>query len=138
MYNEPCTNQALYIVFEQMASIGNTNDESHLLANRPINMLSLLVSVAIINAAWSQTTCPSLRAIQSTQHELANATAQLRSIVASYDQQQSSESLTNLMQLLLARQLMAELDHNKPATEDSDSSPATKDSCDCNEIFNYN
>ena len=83
----------------------------------------------------SQTTCPSLRAIQSTQHELANATAQLRSLVASYDQQQSSESLTNLMQLLVARQLMAELDHNKPATEDSDSSSATNDSCDCNEIL---
>ena len=98
-------------------------------------MLSLLVTCAIFSAAWSQTTCPSLRAIQSTQHELANATAQLRSIVASYDQQQSSESLTNLMQLLVARQLMAELDHNKPATEDSDSSSATNDSCDCNEIL---
>ena len=100
-----------------------------------INMLSLLVTFAIFSAAWSQTTCPSLRAIQSTQHELANATAQLRSIVASYDQQQSSESLTNLMQLLVARQLMAELDHNKPATEDSDSSSATNDSCDCNKIL---
>ena len=98
-------------------------------------MLSLLVTCAIFSAAWSQTTCPSLRAIQSTQHELANATAQLRSIVASCDQQQSSESLTNLMQLLVARQLMAELDHNKPATEDSDSSSATNDSCDCNEIL---
>ena len=98
-------------------------------------MLSLLVSFAIFSAAWSQTTCPSLRAIQSTQHELANATAQLRIIVASYDQQQSSESLTNLMQLLVARQLMAELDHNKPATEDSASSSATNDSCDCNEIL---
>ena len=98
-------------------------------------MLSLLVTFAIFSAAWSQTTCPSLRAIQSTQHELANATAQLRSIVASYDQQQSSESLTNLMQLLVARQLMAELDHNKPATENSASSSATNDSCDCNEIL---
>ena len=98
-------------------------------------MLSLLVTCAIFSAAWSQTTCPSLRAIQSTQHELANVTAQLRSIVASYDQKQSSESLTNLMQLLVARQLMTELDHNKPATEDSDSSSATNDSCDCNEIL---
>ena len=30
---------------------------------------------------------------------------------------------------------MAELDHNKPATEDSASSSATNDSCDCNEIL---
>ena len=46
-----------------------------------------------------------------------------------------SESLTNLMQLLLARQLMAELDHNKPATGDSASSSAANNSCDCNEIL---
>ena len=98
-------------------------------------MLSLLVSFALLGGAWSQNTCPSLRAIQSTQHELANATAQLRSIVASYDQHQSSESLTGLMQLIVARQLMAELDHNKPATRDSASSSATNNSCDCNEIL---
>ena len=105
------------------------------LAIQAISMFFLLISFALLGVAWSQTTSPSLRAIHSTQQELANATAQLRSIVASYDQQQSSESLTNLMQLVLARQLMAELDHNKPATEDSDSSSATNDSCDCNEIL---
>ena len=74
-------------------------------------MLFLLVLFAIFSAAWSQNTFPSLRAIQSSQQELANVTAQLRVIVASYNQKQSSESLTNLMQLVLARQLIAELDH---------------------------
>ena len=48
---------------------------------------------------------------------------------------QSSEPLINLMQLLLARQLMAELDDNKPDAGDSASSSAANDSCDCNEIL---
>ena len=96
-------------------------------------MLLLLVSFAIFSAAWGQNTCPSLRAIQSSQRSLANVTAQLKDVVAGYDKQQSSESLTSLMQLLLARQLMAELDHNKPATGDSASS--SDDNCDCNEIL---
>ena len=65
-------------------------------------MLLLLVSFATFSASWSQNTCPSLRAIQSSQQSLANVTAQLSDIVASYDKQQSSESLTNLMQLVLA------------------------------------
>ena len=98
-------------------------------------MLFLLVSFAMFSAAWGQNTCPSLRAIQSSQQSLANVTAQLKGIVASYDKHQSSESLTNLMQLLLARQLMAELDHNTQATGDSTSSSAANDSCDCNEIL---
>ena len=75
-------------------------------------MLLLLVSFAIFSASWSQNTYPSLRAIQSSQQSLANVTAQLRDIVASYDKQQSSKSLTNLMQLVLARKLMAKLDDN--------------------------
>ena len=98
-------------------------------------MLFLLVLLTIFSAAWSQNTCPSLRAIQSSQQELANVTAQLRGIVASYDQKQSSESLTNLMQLVLARQLIAELDHHSPATGDNTSSSAANNSCDCNEIL---
>ena len=48
-------------------------------------MLLLLVSFAIFSASWSQNTYPSLRAIQSSQQSLANVTAQLRDIVASYD-----------------------------------------------------
>ena len=98
-------------------------------------MLFLLVSIAMLSAAFGQSNCPSLRAIQSSQQSLANVTAQLKGIVASYNQQQSSESLTNLMQLLLARQLMAEIDGNKPATGDSANSPAANDSCDCNGIL---
>ena len=79
--------------------------------------LNLLVSLAIFSAAWSQNTCPGLRAIQSSQKSFANVTAQLKGIVASYDKQQSSESLISLMQLLLARQLMAELDHKNQLLE---------------------
>ena len=98
-------------------------------------MLLLLVSFAIVSAAWGQNTCPSLRAIQSSQQSLANVTAQLKDVVASYDKQQSSESLTSLMQLVLARQLMAELDDNKPATGGSAGSSDANDSCDCSEIL---
>ena len=98
-------------------------------------MLFLLVSFAIFSAAWGKNTCPSLRAIQSSQQELANVTSQLKDVVASYDKKQSSEPLINLMQLLLARQLMAELDDNKPDAGDSASSSAANDSCDCNEIL---
>ena len=74
-----------------------------------MKMLLLLVLFAIFSAAWGQNTCPSLRAIQSSQQSLADVTAQLKGIISSYDKHQSSESLINLMQLLLARQLMAEL-----------------------------
>ena len=91
-------------------------------------MLFLLVSLVIFSAAWGNT-CP------SPCSSLANVTAQLRGIVANYNQQQSSESLTSLMQLVLARQLMAELDDNTPATGDDASSSAANDSCDCNEML---
>ena len=95
-------------------------------------MLLLLVSFAIFSVAWGNgtgsTSC-------SSQQSLANVTAQLRDIVASYDQQQSSESLTNLLQIVLARQLTRELDHSTPATGNSASSSAANNSCDCNEIL---
>ena len=95
-------------------------------------MLLLLVSFAIFSTAWGNGTGPTSC---SSQQSLANVTAQLRAIVASYDQQQSSESLTNLMQIVLASwQLTRELDHNKPATGNSASSSANN-SCDCNEIL---
>ena len=95
-------------------------------------MLLLLVSLAIFSAAWGNAPSPSSCSSQQT---LANVTAQLRGIVASYNQQQSSESLTSLMQLVLARQLMTELDHNTPATGDDASSSAANNSCDCNEML---
>ena len=95
-------------------------------------MLLLLVSFAIFSAAWGNGTCPTSC---SSQQSLANVTAQLRDIVASYDQQQSSESLTNLLQIVLARQLTRELDHNTPPTGNSASLSAANNSCDCNEIL---
>ena len=89
-----------------------------------------VVPFAMLSAAFGQSNCPSQRAIQSSQQSLANVTAQLKGIVASYDKQQSSKSLTNLMQLVLARQPMAEIDGNKQATGDSANSLAANDSCD--------
>ena len=87
-------------------------------------MLLLLVSFAIFSVAWGNGTCPTFC---SSQQSLANVTAQLRDIVASYDQQQSNESLTNLLQIVLARQLTREL---APATGNSASSSAANNSND--------
>ena len=97
-------------------------------------MLLLLLSLVLFSTAWSQSndTCPTSCSSQQT---LANVTAQLRQTVASYDQKQSSESLTNLLQLILARQLTRELDHSTPATGNSASSSAANNSCDCSEIL---
>ena len=41
--------------------------------------------------------------------------SQLRNVLAKYNRQKSSESLTNVMQLLLVKQLMAEMDINTSA-----------------------
>ena len=91
-------------------------------------MLLLLVSLAMLSAAWGQTNnCPNIRYIQASQQTLVNTTAQIKDMLSRHTQQQSaSESLTNLMQLTLARQLMADLDI-KPATNPS--SPANGRDC---------
>ena len=91
-------------------------------------MLLLLVSLAMFSVACGQTNnYPST--IHASQQTLVNTTAQIKDMLSRHTQQQSaSESLTNLMQLTLARQLMADL-NIKPATNPS--SPAN--SCDCNE-----
>ena len=81
-------------------------------------MLLLLVSLALFSAAWGQTSnCPNIRFIQASQQTLINTTAQIRDMLSSHIQQQStSESLTNLMQLTLARQLAADLDMKPPTS----------------------
>ena len=94
-------------------------------------MLLLLVSLAMLSAACGQTNnYPStIRYLQASQQTLVNTTAQIKDMLSRHTQQQStSESLTNLMQLTLARQLMADLDI-KQATNPS--SPANSN-CDCN------
>ena len=83
----------------------------------------------MLSAAWGQTNnCPIL-GLSKLHSRHFNTTAQIKDMLSRHTQQQSaSESLTNLMQLTLARQLMADLDI-KPATIPC--SPAN--GCDCNE-----
>ena len=74
-------------------------------------MLVILVTFAVLlGIGFGQsngTACPTLA-------------SQLRDILAKYNQQQSRESSTNLMQLLLVKQLMTEMDLNTPtAGEDT-------------------
>ena len=79
-------------------------------------MLVLLLTFAVILGVGfgqsSDAACPTLKEVHSSQEALAS---QLRDVLAKYNQQQSSESLTNLMQLMLVKQLMAEMDLNTPA-----------------------
>ena len=94
-------------------------------------MLLLIVSLAMLSAAWGQnndSACPSLRSLQASQKTLVDTTAQIRDLVAMNNQQLSNESLISLMQLAVSRQLMSD-QGNKPATS-LNSSTST---CDCNE-----
>ena len=79
-------------------------------------MLVLLLTFdALLGIGFGQssdTACPTLKEVHSSQEALAS---QLRDVLAKYNQQQSSESLTNLMQLMLVKQLMAGMDINTPA-----------------------
>ena len=79
-------------------------------------MLVLLLTFAVLFGVGfgqsSDTACPTLKEVHSSQEALAS---QLRDVLAKYNQQQSSESLTNLMQLMLVKQIMAEMDLNTPA-----------------------
>ena len=64
-------------------------------------MLVLLITFAVLGVGFGQssdTDCPTLKEVRSSQEALAS---QLRDVLAKYNQQQSSESLTSLMQLLL-------------------------------------
>ena len=79
-------------------------------------MLVLLLIIAVLLGVScgqsSATAHPTLKEVHSSQETLAS---QLRNVLAKYKQQHPSESLTNLMQLLLIKQLMAEMDINTPA-----------------------
>ena len=76
-------------------------------------MLVLLLTFAVLLGVGcgqsNDTPCPTLKEVHSSQEALAS---QLRAVLAKYNQQQSSESLMNLMQLMLVKQLMAEMDLN--------------------------
>ena len=65
-------------------------------------MLVLLLTFAVLLGVGfgqsSDTDCLTLKEVCSSQEALAS---QLRDVLAKYNQQQSSESLTSLMQLLL-------------------------------------
>ena len=86
-------------------------------------MLVLLFTFAVLLSIGfgqsSDTACPTLKEVHSSQEALAS---QLRAVLAKYNQQQSSESLFNLMQLMLFKQLMAEMDLNTPAAGQSTTS----------------
>ena len=73
-------------------------------------MLVLLLTLAVLLGTGfgqsSDTACPTLKGVHSSQEALAS---QLRDVLAKYNRQQSSESLTNIMQLMLIKQLMAEI-----------------------------
>ena len=79
-------------------------------------MLVLLLTFAVLFGVGfgqsSDTACPTLKEVHSSQEALAS---QLRDVLAKYNQQQSSECLTNLMQLMLVKQIMVEMDLNTPA-----------------------
>ena len=76
-------------------------------------MLVLLLTFAVLLGTSfgqsSDTACPTLKEVHSSQEALAS---QLRDVLAKYNRQQSSESLTNILQLMLVKQLMAEMDPN--------------------------
>ena len=78
-------------------------------------MLVLLLTFAVLLGGGcsqsSDTDCPTLKEVHSSQEALAS---KLRDLLAKYKQQESSESLANLMHLVLVKQLMAEINLNTP------------------------
>ena len=88
-------------------------------------MLLLLVSLAVLSAAWGQTSsnCSStIRHLQASQQTLVNTTAQIQDMLSKHTQQQlTSESQINLMQLT-SRSVNTATNSSLPAC-----------SCDCNE-----
>ena len=88
-------------------------------------ILLLLTSLFMLNATWGQindSSCPTLTSFHALQQTMIDTTTQLKETLAKHNQQQSSESLTNLVQLALARQLMTYLDIGLPTNN-----------CDCND-----
>ena len=79
-------------------------------------MLVLLLTFAVLlGIGFGQnngTDCRTLKEVHSLQEALAS---QLRDVLAKCNRQQSSESLTNVMQLMLVKQIMAEMDLNTPS-----------------------
>ena len=82
-------------------------------------LLTFAVLLGISFGQSSDTACPTLKEVHSSQEALA---AQLRDVLAKYNRQQSSESLVNIVQLMLVKQLMAEMDLNTPIAGESTTS----------------
>ena len=74
----------------------------------------------------SDTACPTLKEVHSSQEVLAS---QLSDVLARYNQQQSSESLMNLMQLMLVKKLMAEMNLNSPTAGEGTTSGINCSEC---------
>ena len=82
-----------------------------------LHLLHVLLGISCGQS--NDTACPTLKEVHSSQEALAS---QLRDVLAKYKRQQSSESLTNLMQLMVIKQLMAEIDLNTPTVRESTTS----------------
>ena len=95
-------------------------------------MLVLLLTFAVLLGTGfgqsSDTARPTLKEVHSSQEALAS---QLRDVLAKYNRQQSSESLTNIMQLLLVKQLMAEMYLNTLAAGEGTTSGSH---CECKPV----